>query len=160
STTADLHTRSDWYFEADYNSLDFQGLPDNYWNVQVTRGLTNRFCQFGLQFSNGIQGGEKTTQFGPSASVRVLGKLDLQYNGFIQNRLGVLQQHILTANYQISPTRSFGGRVVTQNSDTNLYLFFHESGGKGTEFYFLYGDPDALRTVPKIQVKFVFALHA
>jgi Carbohydrate family 9 binding domain-like len=151
-------TRSDWYVEFDYSLDKFQGLPDNYYNFQITKGLTNRFAQFGLQVSPGIQGGASETLIGPTASVRVLKKLDLVYSGLIQNRLGVIQQHILTANYELSPTRSFGGRMSTQNSDTNVYLFFHESGGKGTEIYLLFGNPDSLRTSRSLQVKLVFSI--
>jgi hypothetical protein len=64
----------------------------------------------------------------------------------------------MTLNYEISPTRSFGGRVVVQNADTNVYLFYRNSGGRGTEYYFLFGNPDALRTQTSLQVKVVFAL--
>lgn len=150
-------TRSDWYFEVDYSRLDFQGVPDNFGNLQITRGITNRFCQMGLQLSAGVQGGAQTTIVGPTASFRVLKKLDLQYTGLVQNRLGQIQQHILTANYEISPTRSFGGRIVTLNADTNAFFYYHNSGGKGTEYYVLYGDPDAMRTVNSLQLKVVFS---
>lgn len=150
-------SKNDLYVEADYNRFEFLGKPDNFVNIQAIQGFTNRFFQYGAQLSTGVQGGEKTTSVGPSASIRVLKKLDLNYTGLIQNRLGVVQQHILTANYEISPTKSFGGRVVTQNSDTNVYLFYHSSGGKGTDLYLLYGDPNALRSVNSFQVKVVFS---
>ena len=152
-----MTTRSDWYMEADYSLDKFQGVPDNFYNFVLTKGLTNRFSQFGLQFSPGVQGGANTTILSPVASVRVLKKLDLVYNGLIQNRLGQTQQHILTANYEISPTRSFGGRISTENSDTDVYLFFHESGGKGTEYYILLGNPNTLRTQTSLQFKLVFS---
>jgi hypothetical protein len=152
-----MTTKDDLNLDVNYNRFDFQKVPDNYVNFQFTQGVTNRFRQFGLQFQTGIEGGAKITEFGPTASLRLLKKLDLSYTGFIQNRLGVIQQHILTANYELSPTRAFGGRVVVQNADTNVYLFYHNSGGKGTDYYLLFGDPNALRTQNLFQVKVVFS---
>ncbi len=153
-----MSTKTDLGFDFNYNRFEFEGVPDNYYSFNVTQGLTNRFRQYGLQFQEGIEGGAKLTSFGPTATFRVLKKLDIGYQGFIQNRLGLIQQHILTANYELSPIRSFGGRVVTQNGDTNLYLFYHNSGGKGTDMYVLFGDPNALKTKTSLQVKFVFSL--
>jgi hypothetical protein len=153
-----MSTKTDLLLDLNYNRFQFEGLPDNYIQVTATQGITNRFRQYGLQLLEGVEGGAKTTAFGPVASFRVLKKLDLSYQGLIQNRLGVTQQHVLTANYELTPTRSFGGRVVTENSATNLYFFYHNSGGKGADLYVLFGDPDAFKTVASLQVKVVFAL--
>ena len=83
--------------------------------------------------------------------------MDLALNGVFQNRDGLVQQHIATVNYEISPTRSVGGRLVAQNGDINAYFFYHNSGGKGTEYYFILGDPNATKTVRSAQLKMVFA---
>ena len=152
-----MTTQSDWYMEFDYSLDKFERVPDNFYNFFLLKGLTNRFAQFGLSCSPGVQGGANTTIFSPVASVRVLKKLDLIYNGLIQNREGQIQQHILTANYEISPTKSFGGRFSTENADTDVYLFYHDSGGKGTEYYVLLGNPNTLKTQTSLQFKLVFA---
>jgi len=44
------------------------------------------------------------------------------------------------------------------NANTNVYIFYHNSGGKGTEYYLIFGDPNATRTVHAFQAKVVFAL--
>ncbi len=152
-----VETRTDWHLELDYQHLDYLGLLNNTVGFNIIKGVTNRFRQFGLQFSTGELGNVPATTFGPTMALRVLKKLDIGYTGLLQNRDGLIQQHIVTANYELSPTRSVGGRVVVQNSDTNAYLFYHNSGGKGTEFYLILGDPNALRTVKSVQAKFVFA---
>lgn len=152
-----VETRSDWHLELDYAHLQFLDTTDNTFGFNIIRGVTNRFCQYGLQFSTGELGSVPSTFFGPVMTLRVLKKMDLAYNGVLQNRDGLVQQHIATVNYELSPTRSVGGRVVVQNADTNAYLFYHNSGGKGTEYYLILGDPNALRTVKSIQAKVVFA---
>jgi hypothetical protein len=153
-----VETRTDWRLEFDYVHMSFLDTTDSTIGLNLIRGATNRFCQFGLQIMTGELGSVPATSFTPFANLRVFKKLDLSYQGLLQNRLGLTQQHVITANYELSPTKSFGGRAVFQNADTNAYLFFHNSGGKGTEFYLILGDPNAMRTVRSIQVKLVFSL--
>ncbi len=152
-----VDTRSDWHIEMDYTDMKFMNESDKTLGMNIVSGASNRFHQVGIQMSTGELGSLKTTSFGPIFALRVFKKLDISYGGYIQNRNGLVQQHILTMNYELSPTRSFGGRIVTQNSDTNAYFFYHNSGGKGTEFYLILGDPNARRTVKSLQAKWVFS---
>ena len=156
--SAAIETRSDIHLEFDYVGDTQLGSNDNTMGVNIVYGATNRFRQFGLQAITGETGGVHSTFLAPTASVRIVKSIDLTYAAGIQNRAGLAQQHIITANYQLSPTRSLGGRVVVNNADTNLYLFYHNSGGKGTEYFILFGDPNAPRTVHALQAKVVFAL--
>jgi len=91
-------------------------------------------------------------------SMRVLRKLDLTYQGAVVNLEGVDQQHIGTANYSLTPSQSIGGRIVLRNASANWYLQYHNSGERGTETYFIVGDPNAPRFVRQALVKMVFAL--
>lgn len=155
-----LDTRTDWHVEFDAVNMDFEGSKDRTLGFNVVKGATNRFCQFGLQGSTGLQGSRKSTFLGPTVSLRILKKLDVLYNGAFQNRVGLDQQHVVTLNYEVSPLCSFGGRIVAQNSDTNAYFFYHRSGGKGTDLFFILGDPNAPRTVRSAQLKLVFAFQS
>ena len=150
--------RKDWRVGADlvYNRFDDQ--TDATLGLSFTNAVSNRFRQWGIYFQTGKQGDRPSTFLGPQFSFRIFRKLDVVYSGAIQNLDGVSHQHIATLNYQLSPTRSFGGRVVVQNSDTNWYLFYRNSGGKGTNFYFVLGDPNAQRFVKRASLKVVFAL--
>jgi len=152
-----VETRSDWHIEADYQNMDFLGTRNSIVGFNIISGATNRFHQFGLQFATGELGSVAATTFGPVMTIRLLKKLDLTYNGYLQDREGLTQQHVITTNYELSPTKSFGGRVVVQNADTNAYFFYHNSGGKGTEFYLILGNPNAARTTRSIQAKWVFS---
>jgi len=152
-----VETRSDWHLEADYVDMTFLGTRDHTLGVNLVSGASNRFHQYGLQFTTGELGSVNATSFGPTMLIRMLKKLDLSYGGYILNRDGLIQQHVVTLNYELSPTKSFGGRIVSQNADTNAYFFYHNSGGKGTEFYLILGDPNAARTVRSIQAKWIFS---
>jgi hypothetical protein len=58
----------------------------------------------------------------------------------------------------LSATKSVGGRIVVQNGQTNWYGFYRNSGGRGTNYYFVLGDPNATQFVKRASVKLVFAL--
>jgi hypothetical protein len=153
-----LTTRSDWRIGLDYLYQTFDGQIDNTFGIRLRRGVSNRFKQWGLRLFTGRQGGSPYTYIGPDFSLRVLKKLDLSYGGGVQNLDGRVQQHVITANYELSPTRSFGGRVVVQDANTNWYLSYRNSGERGMETFFIIGDPNARRFSEQVRVKFVFAL--
>ena len=76
----------------------------------------------------------------------------------IDDDRGRTQQHVGTFSYELTPTRSIGGRIVTQDADTNWYCSFRHSGIFGTETYLILGDPNARRFVSQGMMKMVFAL--
>jgi hypothetical protein len=151
-------TRNDWMFSVDHQDVTFLGLHDRMVGMEVTKGFHNRFQTFSLYVSTGETGSVPTTLVVPVIKLRVFNKLDVLYRGVVQYRAGVQQLHIATLNYELSPTRSFGGRVVNRNSDLNAYLFYRNSGGHGTEYFLILGDPNARKTVKSLQLKAVFAL--
>ena len=153
-----FETRNDWRVGLDLNYDMFDIQTDATVALRLGRGVSNRFRQWGFQLLTGKQGGRPSTFVGPYFSFRLFRKFDLNYNGAVQNLDGVTFQHIVSFNYELTPTRSFGGRLVAQSAGTNWYLFYRNSGAKGTEVYFILGDPNATRFVKRAAVKFVFAI--
>lgn len=150
-------TRSDWSFTLSGGYDRFDGQLDNTYTLGVTRGVTNRFSRWGLSCTFGTQASRPDFFIEPIFSLRVLPKLDLGFDGQYQDMNGVTQQHVLTFSYQISPTRTAGGRMVLQNGSANVY-WFYRLGGKGTNLYFVVGDPNATRFADKIQVKVIYPI--
>lgn len=153
-----LETRSDLGINLGVNSYVFDGQSDATVNLGVVANASNRFRQYGMFLTTGKQGDKPSTFLGPMFSVRVFRKLDIAYSGSIQNLSGVQHQHILTMMYNLSPTRSIGGRVVVQGGDTNWYLSYRNSGAKGVESYLILGDPNAQRFQNQFRVKLIFPL--
>ncbi len=153
-----LEARKDWSASVNFNVDKFNDQADRTIGFSFNKGISNRFRQWGFHVETGIQADRPSTFIGPQISVRVLRKLDLIYAGSIQNLDGLERQHILTANYEISPTRSMGGRIVVHNSAINGYVSFRQSGEKGTEYFFILGDPNAERFRTQVALKIVFAL--
>lgn len=162
SLGVNFQTRSDWSLGVNVNHSRFDEQTDRTIGFRLTSGVSNRFKSYGLNFSTGTQGGAPTRFFGPQVSVRMLKRLDVIYQGGIQEQNGWNRQHIATFNYQFSGTRTLGGRVVSQTEpgkapNTNWYVSYRNAGGAGTELYFLFGDPNAVKFTPRAAVKLVFA---
>ena len=67
-------------------------------------------------------------------------------------------QTILSGTYRIDPLQSFGGRMVTQNGVTNLYLSYGKKTRKGNDLFILLGDPNSPTTKRSITLKIVRSL--
>jgi hypothetical protein len=150
-------TRSDWRLGIGTNQMMFDDQRDSTYSFRIRHGVSNRFRQWGLRMTTGTLADKPYTFIGPEFSVRVLKRLDLAYGGAVQSLDGRTQQHIGTMNYEISPTRSIGGRVVTADHATNWYVSYRNSGERGTETYFILGDPNARRFTEQVLLKLVFA---
>ena len=153
-----FETKNDYSIGFGIYGGKFEESTDTIYNVSFGGSVSNRFKSWGVQFSTGTQADRPYTSVGPMINLRVFKKLDISVGSFIQNYEGVSQQTIVTMNYEINPFQSWGGRVVVQDNDTNFYVSYHNSGRKGTDSYFILGDPNARRFVKRLTLKFVFSI--
>jgi hypothetical protein len=153
-----VETRSDYRFGINVDGGKFDNDSDLTYGLSLGGGVSNRFRQWGLNLTTGTQAHKPYTAFGPTISLRFLKKLDVAVSTFFQNYQGVSQQHILTFNYEMSPFRSWGGRLVIQDANTNFYLSYRNAGRGGLDTYFILGDPNARRFAQRVMMKWVFAL--
>lgn len=138
-----LVSRSDYALNLNVSRWKFE----NEWDSTVSLGfgvrVSDRFNRAGCMISTGTLGGNRQTLIGPSVNVRILRKLDIGFSGAYQRLGSTSQQYVTTMSYEFSPTRSVGGRIVVTNGQTNGYLSYRNSGGKGLETYMILGDPNA-----------------
>ncbi|MCA1596509.1 MAG: hypothetical protein LC772_08820 [Chloroflexi bacterium] len=153
-----VETRSDYRIGMGVSGGKYDRQTDLVYSVNLAGGVSNRFRNYSLNLSTGKEADKPYSSIGPGFSLRMFKKLDLVLNSFLQNYQGVGQQHVLTFNYELSPTRSWGGRVVLQDADTNWYLAYRNAGHTGTETYFIIGDPNSARFTRQALLKVVFAL--
>lgn len=152
-----VNTRSDMRYSVSQDYAIIDNTVDSTYSAGVTFGASNRFKKVGINVTTGRLSSLPATFVQGSASFRVLKHLDIGYSGSILNLQGVTNQHTLTMGYELSPTRSFGGRLVAQDADTNWYLSYRNAGGRGTDFYVIVGDPNARRFQRLLQFKVVFS---
>ncbi len=67
-------------------------------------------------------------------------------------------QAILSGTYRIDPMQSFGGRLVAQGGNTNLYLSYGKRTRKGNDLFILIGDPNSETFRHAISLKMVWSL--
>jgi hypothetical protein len=153
-----LETRSDYRIFANVQGGKFDNDRDLIFTLGMTAGVSNRFRQWGIQGTTGILASRAYSSIGPTFSLRLFRKLDLVCSSFIQSYKGIDHQEILTFNYELTPTRAFGGRLVVQNGHVNFYLSYRNAGLAGTDTYIVLGDPNAERFASQVLVKWVIAL--
>lgn len=147
---------SDIALNLNYQNYLYDDLRDHFVTLGFTKGWDNRFANFGFDFSFGTLSNEKFNAMSPKFAYRLAKGLDVSYVGFVQNFAGLTKQNILTASYELDPTRQFGSRMVENNGDVNWYLSYRDSGKKGMEWFAILGDPNARKFRRMLQFKFVF----
>lgn len=151
-----LETRGDTGIGVFVQGGKFYDSNDFTYGFNFVRGMMNRFKSWGVSFVTGQQASLPYSSIDPSFSFRFGKRFDLVYSASLQSYQGFNQQQILTFNYEINPYQSWGGRVVVERT-VNFYLSYRNAGRKGTDFYFVIGDPNAAAFVPRILAKWVFA---
>lgn len=157
SASTSMAFRNDWGLGMDTMYYDWAGLIDRDVTVRVTKGVSNRFSKMYVTAGGGTLEGDKSRTHSYGLSQRIAKGLDVGLSHFHQDWRGTRRESILTVAYELSPTRSFGGRIVSQDKDTNWYLSFRNAGKAGTEYFVVLGDPNARKFRRMIQFKAVFA---
>ena len=67
----------------------------------------------------------------------------------------VTTQTVLSGTYRLTYERSVGLRAVSVDHDTNLFLSFAQKARRGSDIYFLIGDPNSPRTRGLVTLKVV-----
>lgn len=76
---------------------------------------------------------------------------------FSRLRLGDTRstQNIVTGTYRLNDVQSLGGRLVSEDSATNVYFSFGQHVRTGNDVFLLFGDPNSARTRGKVTLKVV-----
>ena len=71
-------------------------------------------------------------------------------------------QHILTVNYDFTPTIDVSGRVIFRRSDDESrwtpYVSLRRAGATGLETFLILGDPNADKLTPRVEGKLLLPL--
>jgi hypothetical protein len=135
------------YFEED----------ERLWWIEADRNVSDRYNGEGVRWEMGTRGGETTQYVNFRASRRFFGRFDTSVSHSIFRFGGQSDQTILTAGWLFNPRQSLIGRMVRRNDDLNAYLAFRTSGGLGTEYFLIVGDPNARTWQSRVSFKMVWA---
>ena len=67
-------------------------------------------------------------------------------------------QAIVSANYDITPERGYGARLVLRKGKPNFYASYRRRAARGTDVYVILGDPNSEETEGRAAVKLVKAV--
>ncbi len=67
-------------------------------------------------------------------------------------------QLIASLVYDISDERTLGGRIIAARGKSNLYLTYRQRVRRGTDAYFIFGDPNAISTKTAFTLKLIRTL--
>ncbi|MDO8587364.1 MAG: hypothetical protein Q7T82_10015 [Armatimonadota bacterium] len=68
---------------------------------------------------------------------------------------GTRRQVVTTWNYDLTPEKSIGGRLVRRLGKQNLYFSYRQQVRRGMDAYLIYGDPNAEESTDRISLKIV-----
>jgi hypothetical protein len=134
-----------------------EGADDQTYGLSLERPVGDPYRHWALNFFTGRRGGFRYENLSTGLSYRPLPTLQLAGTFQRTTYFGdTFDQTIVSANYDMDPFRSVGGRAVVSPGGTNWYLSFRQSGNRGAEYYLILGDPNAVSFRTSLILKAVF----
>ncbi|MBL8060312.1 MAG: hypothetical protein JNK63_06310 [Chthonomonas sp.] len=131
----DLHAEKGRFLEFD-DELVFA-------SVEYPRG--DRYRRYGYGVGTGTISGKRYTSHRLTLAAQPTKDLQLAATAQWLSHFESATQTILSASYDLHQNRALSGRLVRQGNDWNGYVSFRQSGGLGTEYFLILGDPNAKR---------------
>jgi len=152
-----VQTRSDLALRVSWDGGQFEEHHDGVLGLGLKVRASDSFRNFGLDYSWGRKASARMRFLSPFVTWR-WSKLTMGVKSSILRHKESAHQHIVTVNYDFSPSRGIGGRLVSQTGGTNWYLSYRQSGYGGVETFFVFGDPNAKKFTNQVLVKTVWPL--
>ncbi len=149
--------RSDYRVGIEHEIATFEGEHDRVYQIRLQGNVSNRFNQWGIGYEFGQRADRNIRFLGFGITRRLLGKLDLGFNGAILRFDENQEQYILTISWEFDQLRALSARLVRNNSNVNWYVAYRSAGGVGQDLYLIIGDPNAERFTERIALKWVLA---
>ncbi|MHB1000124.1 MAG: carbohydrate binding family 9 domain-containing protein [Armatimonadota bacterium] len=144
---------------------DFKFYRDSSMSVSYGWGANKPKKNGSIGYTFGRKAGGDYTSLGFGQNFKFRDNLaaGLSYSrvfiGDTSKHKGTWDQYIMTVNYDITPEKGIGGRMVRQYGKDNMYLIYRQQVRQGMDIFLIYGDPNALETTNKISLKLVRPLN-
>lgn len=149
-------TRADWGVDLHWEGGKFEQYTDNLFEVRFKGRVSDKFHNYGLGLQFGRQAGKDLVFLTPAFNWRFGERLSVGVASSLLFHGGKRQQHVLSVNYDFTKAWSLGGRLMVQTGQTSGFLALRRTGYAGTDFYFIFGNPDpAQKFEPMLTVKVV-----
>jgi hypothetical protein len=133
---------------------NFRGFNDRTMTASIERPRGDPYRRWQLDYSFGTLSDRDYANLRGSFAYRPVQRF--QVIGSLQSvRLGTdrNEQVVLSANYDLAAYQAVSGRAVYRQGKWNAYASFRQSGGYGTDYFLIVGDPNSLSFRPSVILK-------
>lgn len=115
------------------------------WNVWLNLfgSISNRSKEYGLSTSYGRREDADYRFLSPYVNLKFWKKLSLGLSSQFLWHTKDREQHVLTFNYDITPERGLGTRLVYRDGKYNAFVTYRQAVRKGIDAFIIIGDPNA-----------------
>lgn len=146
NTSITSRNRVDW--DMGFNFGEFEEFDDHRFWLSVEHPRRDNYRRWSFDFSKGRLQNEDYQSMGFGIAYRPVQMLQTRLSYQIVDHFDHRTQLIFSANYDLNAFDAVGGRVVSRDGETGGYVSFRRSGGLGTEYFLILGNPNS-RTFEK-----------
>ena len=150
--------------ELSYTDNDRPPNHDRFYTIEYGWKQNDIYRAGGLELSLGkLVGGDYTyisLEQGTRLSDRLSAQIWLDYRRIDEPsaEAGTFRQTVISANYDITPERGFGGRLIRREGRSNVYTYYRQKVRAGMDAYLIYGDPNADETEDTLLLKLIWPM--
>jgi len=134
---------------------NFLGDHDRLYSLFIRRPRGNPYNNWRAGYSFGNLAGEDYRSVSLGRAFRPVRDLQITANYQHVDHFTRSDQLLIGVNFDMKNDQSISGRLVKRDSDWNGYLAFRRSGGEGTEYFLILGDPNARKFTASLVMKVV-----
>jgi len=156
NTSVTFRNGIDW--DMSYGQGTFEDSVDQDFRINVEFPRGNPYRRASIDYVVGNIARQPYEQFGLSFAYRPIQRLQTSLSTQWQDHYDRSRQVIASFNWDLGMYESVGGRLVERGGKFNWYLSWRKSGGLGSEFFVILGDPNAREFRTSLIIKAVFPL--
>lgn len=155
---ARTHFRSEHSVGLDLNKGRYEEYQD--WTLQLKLGanIHDQYRAYGLNMSYGRREDADYRFLSPYINFRFRKKLSLGLNSQFLWHKEDRKQYVLVLNYDITPERGLGARLVYRDGKFNAFITFRQAVRKGIDAFIIIGDPNAEEMQGRVLAKIILPL--
>ena len=152
------HFRSDHRISLNLDRGRYEEYRDWTLRLNLDGNVSNQYRKYGLSASYGRRRDADYRFLSPYINFRLQKKLSLGLSSQFLWHKENGKQHVLLLNYDITPERGLGARLVRRNDRFNAFITYRQAVRKGIDVFIIIGDPNAEKMQTRALAKIIVPL--
>jgi hypothetical protein len=155
---ARTHFRSEHSIGLNFNKGRYEEYRD--WTLQLNLGgnIHDQYRNYGLSISYGRREDADYRFLSPYINFRLQKKLSMGLRSQLLWHEEDRKQHVLIINYDITPERGLGARLVHRDGKFNAFITYRQAVRRGIDAFIIIGDPNAEKMQKRALAKVILPL--